>query len=85
MDSQINLLLADLLLQWNPFQLKDEDYETEIADTIQAVYELDDREELAQRIQQIYEFSFEEVIPFQKCLKVADGLLAVAASGSCPL
>lgn len=85
MDSQINLQLAGVLLQWNPFHLEGEDYQTEIADIIQAVHELDDRKELARRIQQIYDFSFEEVIPLQKCLMVADELLMIAASGSCPL
>ncbi|XJZ26783.1 DUF1871 family protein [Bacillota bacterium Lsc_1132] len=83
-DAQINLQLTDVLLQWNPYRLKDESYDTEIADVIQAVHEIDDREQLAKRIQQIYEFSFEEVIPLEDCLKVSDELLIIKSSGSCP-
>lgn len=83
MDLKFNLQLADMLLRWNPFHLKNESYDTEIADTIQAVHETDDREELARRIQQIYEFSFEEMIAMESCLQVADKLLMIKSSESC--
>ncbi|MED3624547.1 DUF1871 family protein [Neobacillus thermocopriae] len=82
---QTNLKLVDLLNDWNPFGLEKGDYDTEIVDVIQAVYELDDSVKLAKRIQQIYEFSFEKVIPMEKCLKIAEALLVVKENNSCTL
>jgi Domain of unknown function (DUF1871) len=80
-----NLQFVDILNEWDPFQLKNGNYDTEIADTIQAIHELDDQELLAKRIQTIYEFSFEKIIPLESCLKIATELLAVKESGSCSL
>jgi hypothetical protein len=82
---QINLQYVDVLNEWDPFLLANGGYETEIADTIQAIHELDDCEELAQRIQSIYEFSFEKVIPMEKCLKVAKELLVLKANDACSI
>ncbi|MEH7481042.1 DUF1871 family protein [Neobacillus drentensis] len=82
---QINLQYVDVLNEWDPFQLTNGGYETEIADTIQAIYELDASDELAKKIQSIYEFSFEKVIPMGKCLKVANELLAIKANDSCSI
>lgn len=80
-----NLQYVDLLNEWDPFQLKNGGYETEIADTIQAVHEINDSSLLAQRIQTIYEFSFEKLIPMESCLKIAEELLAVKANESCSI
>lgn len=80
-----NLELVDLLNEWDPFKLKGGHYDTEIADTIQAVHELNDAEMLAKRIQAIYEFSFEQTIPMEQCLKIAKELLAIKDSGSCTI
>ena len=80
-----NLQFVDLLNQWDPLHLVNGDYETEIADTIQAVYELDEPKMLAERIQAIYEFSFEKVIPMEACLQVAKDLLVIKANQSCSL
>ncbi|MFK9089994.1 DUF1871 family protein [Bacillus salipaludis] len=80
---QTNLQYVDVLNEWDPFQLKNGGYETEIADTIQALHELDNPTKLAKRIQAIYEFSFEKVIPLESCLKIAVELLAIKANESC--
>jgi hypothetical protein len=87
MSSQLptNLLFVDILNEWNPFQLKNGNYEIEIADTIQAIHELDTPSELAEKIQVIYEFSFEKIIPMESCLKVAKELLVLKDSGTCSL
>ncbi|WML47103.1 DUF1871 family protein [Neobacillus sp. PS3-34] len=82
---QINLKLYDELNDWDPFQLGYGHYDTEIADTIQAVHELDAPSALAKRIQGIYEFSFEEFIPMENCLKIARDLLIIKSSESCSL
>ncbi|MFL6561664.1 MAG: DUF1871 family protein [Bacillus sp. (in: firmicutes)] len=82
---QINLQYVDVLNEWDPFQLTTGRYDTEIADTIQAIHELDDRVKLAQKIQSIYEFSFEKLIPMEECLKIAKELLVIKANDSCSI
>lgn len=82
---QTNLQFVDLLNEWDPFHLKRGSYDTEIADTIQAVHELNEPVQLAKRIQTIYEFSFEKVIPMDSCLKISKGLLAIKDSGTCSI
>ncbi|MDQ1144531.1 putative AlkP superfamily pyrophosphatase or phosphodiesterase [Bacillus sp. SORGH_AS 510] len=82
---QTNLQYVDALNEWDPFQLKLGGYETEIADTIQAVHELDDLNKLAARIQAIYEFSFEKLIPMESCLYIAEKLLFIKANESCSI
>jgi hypothetical protein len=84
-DIKTNLQYVDILNEWDPFKLKNGNYDTEIADTIQAIYELDQPEKLAQRIQTIYEFSFEKVIPFDECIKVAKELLLIKDNDSCTI
>ncbi|WP_053367567.1 DUF1871 family protein [Bacillus sp. FJAT-27245] len=81
----MNLLLADELNEWDPFQIGGGSYDTEIADAIQAVYTLNDEKELAERLQSIYEFSFEQIIPFENCLIVAKKLLSIKNNSSCAL
>ena len=82
---QANLQYVDVLSEWDPFRLTNGGYDTEIADTIQAIHELDDPDELARRIQRIYEFSFEKVIPIEECLKIASELLVIKANDACSI
>lgn len=82
---QTNLQYVDVLNEWDPFQLTNGGYDTEIADTVQAIHELDDCEELAKRIQSIYEFSFEKIIPMEECLKVAKELLIIKENDACSI
>jgi hypothetical protein len=87
MEKQVktNLQYVDLLNEWDPFQLKNCSYDTEIADTIQAIYELDNPDKLAERIQTIYEFAFDAIIPIDQCLKVAEELLVIKENDSCSI
>ncbi|MFP7297415.1 DUF1871 family protein [Neobacillus niacini] len=80
-----NLQFVDVLNEWDPFDIKNGNYDPEIADTIQAIHELDNPEELAARIQSIYEFSFEKIIPIQQCEKVARELLLIKENDSCTI
>ncbi|MEH7255180.1 MULTISPECIES: DUF1871 family protein [Bacillaceae] len=84
-EMKTNLQFVDVLNEWDPFHLKNGNYDTEIADTIQAIHELDHPEDLAARIQSIYEFSFEKAIPIDRCLKVANQLLAIKDNDSCTI
>ena len=80
-----HLQYADILNDWNPLQLSEGGYDTEIADIIQAVHQIDDTEKLARKIQSVYEFSFEKVIPLESCRKIAGDLLVIKNNESCSL
>jgi hypothetical protein len=84
-EMKTNLQFVDLLNEWDPFKLKNGYYDTEIADTIQAIHELDQPDQLAKRIQSIYEFSFEKTIPIDECLKIAKELLVIKDNDSCTI
>jgi hypothetical protein len=79
----IRLVIA--LNEWDPFKLGFGQYETEIADVVQAVHTSDNKEALATQIQAIYEFSFEEMIPIEECEKIAYELLQIKHASSCSL
>lgn len=80
---ELNLALVDTLQKWDPLQIGEENYETEIADVIQAVHKLEDQEKLAIEIQSIYEFSYEKVIPITTCQSVARELLHLKEISEC--
>lgn len=80
---EINIQLVWTLDEWDPFQIGEGNYDTEIADVIQAVHDMDDKERLARKIQAIYEFSFEQVIPLTDCKEIAEKLIVIKNSGSC--
>ena len=86
MNSQeMNVAFVRLLNEWDPFSIGEGNYDTEIADSIQALHDLDLEEDLAKAIQGIYEFAFEEVIPIENCLAISKKLIAVKESGTCSL
>lgn len=82
---QMNLLLVDMLNGWDPFAIGAGNYETEIADVIQAVYDFDDLDKIGKSIQSIYEFSFEELLPLEECRKIAGKLLEIKNNSSCSI
>ncbi|WP_100332109.1 DUF1871 family protein [Bacillus xiapuensis] len=82
---KINLELGRILRQWDPFQTGEDFYDTEAADVIQAVHQLDDQEKLALKIKEIYEFSFDEQLTLASCRQVAEKLLQVKNQSSCEL
>lgn len=82
---EMHIRLVIALNEWDPFKLGFGQYETEIADIVQAVHTSDDEEKLATRIQEIFEFSFEEIIPIEECKKTANQLLQIKNAGSCSL
>lgn len=82
---QTNLLLVYTLDQWDPFRVGPGNYDTEIADSVQAVHDLDNQVKLARKIQFIYEFSFEEIIPLENCIEISGRLLEIKNNGSCAM
>jgi Domain of unknown function (DUF1871) len=81
----LNLLLADEVNDWDPFRLGGGFYDTEIADIVAAVHELDSVAELTRRIQDIFEFSFEEKLPLDECRKAASRMLVLKTESSCEI
>ncbi|PLS15697.1 DUF1871 domain-containing protein [Bacillus sp. M6-12] len=71
------------LQNWDPFGWGEEAYDTEIADVIMAVHDFNEPGKLAEEIQRIYEFSFEQMIELQACLKIATELLVIKNRASC--
>lgn len=86
---ETNVKLVQTLKKWDPFSLGEEAYDPEIADSIAdsiaAVHYLVEEGKLAGKIQEIYEFSFEELIPLEKCQQIARELLAIKNEGSCSI
>lgn len=82
---QLNIQLVNTINEWDPFGMGEGNYETEIADIVQAVHDIDEQNKLARKIQAIFEFSFEKLLPLEDCKKVAGKLLAIKDEGVCTL
>ncbi|KIL42587.1 DUF1871 family protein [Jeotgalibacillus soli] len=82
---EMNFKLVAILQDWDPFNMGEEAYDTEIADVVQAVHDMHHPSDLAKRIQAIYEFSYEQWIPLQECIKISYKLLAVKMEASCTI
>ena len=84
MNSQeINLECVRLLNEWDPFSIGEGNYDTEIADILQAMHDVDLEDDLAASIQAIFEFSFEEKLPLEDCVAISRKLLSLKRNSSC--
>lgn len=72
-----------LLQQWDPFGMGEDGYDTETADVVAALQGIDDPSKLAKVIQQVYEHSFEQWIPFEKCVEISYKLIAIKFEAKC--
>ncbi len=72
-----------LLKKWDPFQLGEDSYDTETADVVAALQGENDPSKLAKVIQTVYEHSFEQWIPFEKCVEISYKLLAIKFEAKC--
>lgn len=79
----MNRKCVRMLEEWDPFTLGSDNYETESADVVAALQGIDDPTELAKVIQTVYEYSFEEWIPFEKCVAISYKLIAVKFEAKC--
>lgn len=80
---EMNQNCVRVLQQWDPFNLGEESYDTEIADVVAALQGIDDPSELAKIIQTVYEYSFEQWIPIEDCVTVSYKLIAVKFEAKC--
>lgn len=81
--SQLNIELVRMIKEWDPLSIGTDDYDTEAADVVQLVHQLDDVAELGKEIQSIYHFSFDEWIPLSKCEPLAAQLLTLKNNSAC--
>ena len=82
---ELSYKLIDVLNKWDPFKVGAGQFDPEIADILQAVHDHDEADKIAQRIQSVFEFSFEQVLPYQECLSIANTLLAIKNEDICSL
>ncbi|MFC7687835.1 DUF1871 family protein [Ureibacillus sp. GCM10028918] len=79
----MNKAAIKLLEEWDPFNIGEESYDTETADVVAALQGIDDPSNLAKVIQQVYEHSFEQWIPFEKCVEISYKLIAIKFEAKC--
>ncbi|MFN2744053.1 MULTISPECIES: DUF1871 family protein [Bacillus] len=82
-ESQAAAQIVQMIKEWDPFSAGADFYETEAAEIVQAVYTEDDRNRLGKAIQAVFEVSFDETLPLEECIKMADRLLVLKDSSSC--
>lgn len=80
---EMNQKAIRLLKEWDPFQVGEDHYDTEAADVVAALHGIDDPSALAKVIQVVYEHSFEEWIPFEKCVSISYKLIAIKFEAKC--
>lgn len=73
--------MRNQIYQWDPFNFGE--YETEIADIIQAVHKHKDSKKLGKEIQVIFEHSFERWLPLGECEEMAKKLLHIKEISDC--
>ncbi|WP_397539745.1 DUF1871 family protein [Rummeliibacillus pycnus] len=82
---EMNRKAIHTLEDWNPFGMDDFTYDTEAADVVAALQNIDDPSELGKVIQGVYEQSFEQWIPIEECINISYKLLAIKFEAKCIL
>jgi hypothetical protein len=82
---ELSYKLIDVLNKWDPFKVGEGQFDPEIADILQAVHDYNEANKIAGRIQSVFEFSFEQVLPYDQCLAIANTLLAIKNEDACSL
>ena len=80
---EMNRKAVSTLVQWDPFKLGENSYDTETADVVAALQEINDPSDLAKVIQRVYEHSFEQWIPIEDCVDIARKLIAIKYEAKC--
>lgn len=79
----MNKAAIKILEEWDPFKIGKDSYDTETADVVAALQAIDDPSKLAKVIQKVYEHSFEQWIPFEKCVEISYKLIAIKFEAKC--
>ncbi|AQQ52726.1 DUF1871 family protein [Planococcus lenghuensis] len=80
---EMNRRAGELLRQWDPFRIGEEQYGIEVEDVLAALQRMDHPTDLAKIIQRAYEFSFKQWIPIERCIDVSYKLLAIKFEAKC--
>ena len=80
---ELNLEAVGILEEWDPFQIGEENYASEAADVVAALQSISDAEQLAEVIQTVYEYSFEQWIPKEQCVHMANKLIELRHKSTC--
>jgi len=73
----MNFKVKQALVEWDPFNLDKDRYDSVIIDVISALETIDSPTELAKVIQTTYEHLFKSWIPFEQCVDISYKLLAI--------
>ncbi|WP_079507199.1 DUF1871 family protein [Mesobacillus jeotgali] len=82
---ELSYKLIKVLNKWDPFKVGEGQFDPEIADILQAVHDYDEPAKIARRIQSVFEFSFEQLLPYEQCLKIANTLVSIKNEDACSL
>lgn len=82
---ELNQRAVQRLAEWDPFRIGAENYDTETADVVAALQGTSDVKVLAEVIQRVYEHSFEEWIDMERCVAIAQELIALKLQMSCEM
>ncbi|WP_199173058.1 DUF1871 family protein [Sporosarcina sp. P17b] len=74
---EMNKKAVVLLKQWDPFQEGEHAYDTEIADVVTKLHEVDHPADLAKCIRDAYEHTHDMWIPLEKCMDISYKLIAI--------
>ena len=80
---ELSYKLIDVLNKWDPFNMGEGEFDPEIADILQAIHDYDDADKITLRIQEVFELSFEELLPYDECLSIANTLLSIKNEDVC--
>lgn len=80
---EMNRKAVRALANWDPFKLGEDSYDTEAADVVAALQNIDNPSDLGKVIQRVYEHSFEQWIPFEQCVEMAYKLIAIKFEAKC--
>lgn len=83
--TEMNRRAAQLLEEWDPFNLGEGQYDTEIGEVLANFQSIDHPTDLAKSIQMTYESSFARWIPIEKCMDLSYKLFAVKYEAKCTL
>ena len=82
---ELNVEAVRVLEEWDPLRIGAGNYATEAADVVAALQSISDAEQLAEVIQTVYEYSFEQWIPKEQCVHMANKLIQLRHKATCTI
>lgn len=73
----MNYKAKQALIEWDPFNIGNDGYDSVASDVVNALHTIDSPTDLAKVIQTTYEPIFKRWIPFDQCVEISYQLLAI--------